>query len=135
MKELNEIVVPETARYTEDHEWVSTAAPFRVGISDFAQDQLGDIVFVEFPDVGATFSKGDECGTLESTKPVSPLMMPVDCKVVAVNDAINDDPSLVNSDPYGEGWIVEVELTNPDQLNDLADAAAYKKILADAGGE
>ena len=135
MKELNEIVVPETARYTEDHEWVSTAAPFRVGISDFAQDQLGDIVFVEFPDVGATFSKGDECGTLESTKSVSPLMMPVDCKVVAVNDAINDDPSLVNSDPYGEGWIVEVELTNPDQLNDLADAAAYKKILADAGGE
>ena len=135
MKELNEIVVPETAKYTEDHEWVSTAAPFRVGISDFAQDQLGDIVFVELPDVGATFSKGDECGTLESTKSVSPLMMPVDCKVVAVNEAINDDPSLVNSDPYGEGWIVEVELTNPDQLNDLADAAAYKKILADAGGE
>ncbi len=135
MKELNEIVVPETARYTEDHEWVSTVAPFRVGISDFAQDQLGDIVFVEFPDVGATFSKGDECGTLESTKSVSPLMMPVDCKVIAVNEAINDDPSLVNSDPYGEGWIVEVELTNPDQLNDLADAAAYKKILADAGGE
>ena len=135
MKELNEIVVPETARYTEDHEWVSTAAPFRVGISDFAQDQLGAIVFVEFPDVGATFSKGDECGTLESTKSVSPLMMPVDCKVIAVNEAINDDPSLVNSDPYGEGWIVEVELTNPDQLNDLADAAAYKKILADAGGE
>jgi glycine cleavage system H protein len=135
MKELNEIIVPETARYTEDHEWVSTAAPFRVGISDFAQDQLGDIVFVELPDVGATFSKGDECGTLESTKSVSPLMMPVDCKVVAVNEAINDDPSLVNSDPYGEGWIVEVELTNPDQLNDLADAAAYKKILADAGGE
>ncbi len=135
MKELNEIIVPETARFTEDHEWVSTAAPFRVGISDFAQDQLGDIVFVELPDVGATFSKGDECGTLESTKSVSPLMMPVDCKVVAVNESINDDPSLVNSDPYGEGWIVEVELTNADQLNDLADAAAYKKILADAGGE
>lgn len=131
MKELNEIVVPENIKYTEDHEWVSLTTPFRVGVSDFAQEQLGDIVFVELPEVGATVAKGEEVGTLESTKSVSPLMVPVDCKIVAVNEAINDDPSLINSDPYGEGWIVEIEPTNPSQLEDLADAAAYKKILAE----
>lgn len=131
MKELNEIIVPENVKYTEDHEWLAIETPFRVGISDFAQEQLGDIVFVELPEVGTIVAKGEEVGTLESTKSVSPLMMPVDCKITAVNEAINDDPNLINSDPYGEGWIVEIELSDPSQLDDLADAGAYKKILAE----
>ena len=135
MKELNDIVVPENLKYTDDHEWVAAAAPFRVGISDFAQDQLGDLTFVELPDVGASFAKGEEFGTLESTKSVSPMLMPVDGKIVAVNEAINDDPSLINTDPYGEGWIVEIELTDAGQLNDLFDVAAYKKLMQDSAGE
>ena len=129
MKELDEIVISENVRYSEDHEWISVAAPFRVGVSDFAQSQLGDIVFVEFPDVGASFAKGEEFGSLESTKSVGPLVMPVDCKIVAINETINDNPNLINNDPHGEGWIVEVEPVDTAQLNDLADALAYKKII------
>jgi glycine cleavage system H protein len=135
MKELNEIVIPENLKYSDDHEWIAAAAPFRVGISDFAQSQLGDITFVEMPEVGASFAKGDEFGTLESTKSVSPLMMPLTCKVVAVNDALSDDPGLLNGDPYGQGWIVEVEPVDAGQLGELFDAAAYRKLIETSGGE
>lgn len=129
MKELSELNFPDNVKYNDEHEWISKTAPYRVGVSDFAQDALGDLTFVELPEVGASIGKGEEFGTLESTKSVSPLMMPAQATIVAVNETLSDNPGLVNSDPYAEGWIVEVELTDPAQLNDLMDAAAYKKYL------
>lgn len=134
MKELNELNLPAERRYDQDHEWVSTAAPYRIGISDFAQSALGDLTFVELPEVGAALTKGEEFGTLESTKSVSPLLSPVNGKVKAVNEALNDDPAALNRDPYGEGWIVEVELEDAGQLTALMEAAAYKKYLEENQG-
>ena len=133
MKELSELNLPGNLKYDAEHEWVSTSAPYRIGVSDYAQDALGDLTFVELPDVGASFSKGDEFGTLESTKSVSPLFLPLDGKVVAVNEALADDPALVNNDPYGEGWIIEIEPSDPSQIGDLMDAAAYKTHLENSG--
>ena len=116
MKELNELNLPEDVRYTEDHEWVKAAGETtRVGISDYAQDQLGDIVFVELPGVGDTFEKGDEFGTLESVKAVSELYMPVGGEITAVNEGLEDAPELVNSDPYGEGWMIEIKVSDPSE--------------------
>lgn len=134
MKEINELNLPASVKYDTDHEWVSTAAPYRIGISDYAQDALGDLTFVELPDVGTELSKGEEFGTLESTKSVSPLLSPVNGKVVAINEALADDPALVNNDPYGAGWLVEVELSDPAQLDALMDGAAYKKQLEENAG-
>ncbi|MDR1921646.1 MAG: glycine cleavage system protein GcvH [Candidatus Adiutrix sp.] len=128
MKTLDELNLPADLKYDADHEWVSAAAG-RIGISDFAQDALGDLTFVELPETGAALTKGEEFGTLESTKSVSPLLSPVDGKVTAVNEALNDDPGLLNRDPYGDGWIIEVELSDPGQLSGLMDAAAYRKHL------
>ncbi len=129
MKELSDIKLPSDLKYHADHEWISPAPPHRLGVSDFAQDQLGDLTFVELPEVGAALARGREFGTLESTKSVSPLLSPVDGRVTAVNEVLSDDPGLVNRDPYGEGWIIEVELRDPAQLNELLDAAAYRKQL------
>lgn len=129
MKELSELNLPHTVRYAPDHEWISVAAPHRLGVSDFAQDQLGDLTFVELPEVGAALAKGKEFGTLESTKSVSPVLSPVDGRVTAVNAALNDDPGLINRDPYGEGWIIEVEVNDPGQLAALLDAAGYRHLL------
>ena len=130
MKDINELQFPDNVKYDSEHEWITTSAPYRIGVSDFAQDQLGDLTYAELPEVGATFAKGDEFGTLESTKSVSPLFSPVGCKVVAINEALSDDPGLPNTDPYGKGWVIEVELTNPAELDELMDAAAYKQFLA-----
>ncbi len=129
MKDIDEVLLPANLRYAEDHEYVSADKPHRIGVSDFAQDQLGDLTFVELPEVGAAFGKGDEFGSLESIKSVSSLYAPVDCKVTAVNVALADDPGLVNSDPYGAGWLIEVELANPAQLEALMDVDAYKEHL------
>ena len=134
MSEITELHFPDTVKYDAEHEWISKEAPYRIGISDFAQDQLGDLTYAELPDVGAVFARGEEFGTLESTKSVSPLFCPVDGKVVAVNTAVQDDPGLPNSDPYGKGWLIEVELQNPGQMDALMDAGAYKKML-ESGGE
>jgi glycine cleavage system H protein len=133
MKDINELNLPGNLRYDAEHEWVSLAAPCRVGVSDYAQDALGDLTYVELPDVGARFAKGDEFGTLESTKSVSPLFLPLDGTITAVNEALADDPGLVNSDPYGKGWIVEIEPSDLAQGNALMDAAAYKKHLESLG--
>ena len=130
MKELHELNFPASLKYDVEHEWASTSGPYRIGVSDFAQDQLGDLTFVELPDVGSVVNKGDEFGTLESTKSVSPLFAPLGGKIVAVNEALEDDPGLVNSDPYGAGWIIEIEPENPGELANLMDAAAYIKYLA-----
>lgn len=129
MKELHELNFPPSLKYDVEHEWASATGPCRIGVSDFAQDQLGDLTFVELPEVGTVFSKGDEFGTLESTKSVSPLFAPLSGKVVAVNEALEDDPGLVNSDPYGEGWIIEIEPADPSELSNLMDAPAYIKYL------
>lgn len=133
MKELNELNLPSGVKYHADHEWISAAAPYRLGISDYAQDALGDLTFVELPEVGATLTRGEEFGTLESTKSVSPLLSPVNGTVKAVNEELSDNPGLVNSDPYGAGWIIEIEMST-GELDDLLDAAAYKSHLETDGG-
>jgi glycine cleavage system H protein len=130
MKELNELILLEDVKYTEDHEWVKLSGETaRVGISDYAQDQLGDIVFVELPGVGDTFEKGDEFGTLESVKAVSELYMPVGGEVTAINEALEDAPELVNNDPYGEGWMIEIKVSDPSETEALMDKDTYLDSL------
>ena len=132
MKEINELVLPEDLKYAQDHEWARLEGDrIRIGISDFAQDQLGDITFVELPGVGDTFSKGDEFGTLESTKAVSELYMPTSGEVLEVNTVLEDDPALVNSDPYGNGWMVLIKPDDPGELDELMGRAAYLEALKD----
>lgn len=117
--------IPSELMYSEDHEWLNK--DMRIGVSDFAQKALGDLTYVELPSVGDHFDKGQEFGTLESTKSVSPLFMPVSGTIKAVNEALVDAPELVNKDPYGEGWIVEIE--NAGSADGLLDAAGYGKHL------
>jgi glycine cleavage system H protein len=119
--------VPDDLKYTAEHEWVHVGdgARVRVGITDFAQAALGDVVFVSLPEVGASVKLGDAFGEVESTKSVSDLFAPVSGIVSSRNDALADAPELVNSDPYGAGWVIEIELSEPAQLADLLDAAAY----------
>jgi glycine cleavage system H protein len=123
-------VTPEDLKYTEEHEWLATtdSGAVRVGITDYAQDQLGDVVFVELPKVGATVEAGSPLGEVESTKSVSEIFAPVAGTVVAVNTALDDTPELINSDPYGEGWIVEINAGDPSALDGLMDAAAYQEL-------
>ncbi len=129
MKELNELNLPEDLRYTEDHEWVTTEGEtLKIGVSDYAQDQLGDIVFVEVPEVGDSFDKGDEFGTLESVKAVSELYLPVGGEIVAVNEALEDSPELINEDPYAN-WIVEIKPADTGELEQLLTVEAYREIL------
>ena len=121
---------PEDLRYTAEHEWVRAAgATVRVGITAYAQEALGDVVFVSVPGAGSTVTAGQPCGEVESTKSVSDIYAPVSGTVTAVNDALEATPELVNTDPYGDGWIFEVEVTEPAQLNALLDAARYREVL------
>ena len=130
MKEVNELNFPEDLRYSDDHEWAKQVeAVVRVGISDYAQNQLGDIVFVELPEVGDEFEKGQEFGTVESVKAVSELYMPVGGEITAVNEALEDAPELVNNDPYSGGWMVEVKLHDPAEYGALKDQKAYLEML------
>ena len=130
MKALNELNLPEDVKYAEDHEWVKLSGDTaKIGISDYAQDQLGDIVFVELPAVGDSFAKGDEFGTLESVKAVSELYMPAGGEVIAINEALEDAPELVNNDPYGEGWMVEIKTADPSEAEALMDKGAYLETL------
>jgi glycine cleavage system H protein len=124
-------VYPEDLKYTPEHEWVKADGdgPVRVGITDFAQDQLGDIVYVQLPDVGSAVRAGDACGELESTKSVSDLFAPVNGTVTAVNEALADQPDLVNSDPYGEGWLLDIEVEDTAEVEALMDADAYQGQL------
>ncbi|GHE82982.1 glycine cleavage system H protein [Amycolatopsis deserti] len=123
---------PEELRYTEEHEWVATRADdvVRVGITEYAQDQLGDVVFVDLPEAGKAVTAGEPFGEVESTKSVSELFAPVDGEVVAVNDAVSDSPELINSDPYGEGWLVEIKVSDADAVAGLLDADAYNRLTA-----
>lgn len=125
--------IPSDLRYAESHEWVSQEEDgvVKVGISDHAQEQLGDLVFVELPEEGATFSRGDACSVVESVKAASDIYCPVSGEIVVVNEALADTPEIVNNDPYGDGWLFSVKLDDPDELDDLMDAEAYKEHLAE----
>jgi len=130
MKEISELSFPEDVRYAEDHEWARQAGgTVQVGISDYAQDQLGDIVFVDLPQEGAVFQKGGEFGTVESVKAVSELYLPIGGKIVKVNRELEDAPEKVNNDPYGGGWMVEVQPGDPAELDALMDREAYLAML------
>jgi glycine cleavage system H protein len=121
---------PEDLQYTPDHEWTRVQGNrVTVGITDFAQDQLGDVVYVELPDVGDVVKKGEAFGVVESTKAVSDLFAPVSGKVVEVNSPLADAPETVNEDPYEEGWMIVVETTSPKELAELMDAATYRKFV------
>ncbi|WP_395824584.1 glycine cleavage system protein GcvH [Elstera sp.] len=116
-----------TVKFTADHEWVQvTGTTARVGITQYAQEQLGDVVFVELPAVGATFAQGKEAAVVESVKAASDIFAPVSGTITAVNAALPDNPSLVNSDPQGDGWFFEITLSNPSELDGLMDEAAYQ---------
>ena len=123
--------VPGDLRYSSDHEWVRLAGSIaRVGITDYAQDALGDVVYVEIPSVGSVVSAGQRFGEVESTKSVSDVFAPVSGTVVRVNEALAATPELLNSDPYGEGWLCEVEVTDPSTVGQLLDATAYQALIA-----
>lgn len=129
MKELDELHLPDDIRYTDEHEWARITGDIaRIGVSDYAQDQLGDIVFVELPAVGDTISRGEVFGTLESVKAVSELYLPLSGEVVAVNTALTDAPELINQDPYA-AWIIEVRPTDAGEYDQLLTAAAYLDLL------
>lgn len=129
MKDIDELSLPDNVKYTEEHEWVLlTGETIRIGVSDFAQDQLGDIVFVELPEVGDSFDKGDEFGTLESVKAVSELYTPTSGVVVAVNKDLEDNPELINQDPYAT-WIVEIKPSAGDEYDKLLSAGDYLTTL------
>ena len=123
--------IPSDLRYAESHEWVSQEEEgvVKVGVSDHAQEQLGDLVFVELPEEGATFGRGDACSVVESVKAASDIYCPVSGEVVVVNEALADTPEIVNNDPYGDGWLFSVKLDDPSELEDLMDAEAYKEHL------
>jgi glycine cleavage system H protein len=120
--------IPDDLTYTPEHEWIRAgedSVTARIGITDHAQEALGDVVYVSLPEVGAPVTAGAAFGEIESTKSVSDLFAPVSGSVSARNDALDDQPDLINSDPYGDGWIVEIEMSNPAELDGLLDAAAY----------
>jgi len=130
MKELNELHFPEDVRYAESHEWARAEGnKMKVGITDYAQDQLGDIVFVELPEKGDTLAKGEAFGTVESVKAVSELYMPVGGEVMAVNAALEESPEKVNTAPYSDGWMIEIKAENPSELDALLTKDAYFETL------
>jgi glycine cleavage system H protein len=123
-------VIPDDLRYTEQHEWVTPVkdGPVRVGITHFAQDALGDIVYVQLPDQGSAVQAGESLGEVESTKSVSEIYAPLSGTVVARNEQLADQPELINSDPYGTGWLVEIEPADPAAIDGLLDAAGYRRL-------
>jgi len=117
-------------KYTKDHEWVKiTGDEATIGITDFAQKELGDIVYVEVETEGETLDAEEVFGTVEAVKTVSDLFMPLSGEVIAFNEALEDEPELVNTDAYGKGWMIKVKISNPDEVSNLLDAAAYKALL------
>jgi glycine cleavage system H protein len=129
-KEISEIILVHGLKYAKEHEWAKKdGETVKIGITDYAQDQLGEIVFVELPEVDSEFNKGDEFGTLESTKAVSDLYMPIGGKIVAINEALEDESELVNKDTYGGGWMIEVAPSDPAEVDALMEKDAYLELL------
>lgn len=125
------MAVSDEIKYTPEHEWIKRTgeSAVRIGITDYAQQQLGDVVFVQLPDVGEQVSSGDAIGEVESTKSVSDLYAPLTGKITARNDQLDDEPELINSQPMGDGWMIEMELAEPDQWAELLDADGYRKAI------
>ena len=122
--------VPENLKYTEDHEWLRVEGEFAyVGITDYAQHELGDIVFVDITTEGETLGKGEVFGSIEAVKTVSDIMLPVGGEIVEVNAALESDAAIVNSDPYGEGWLVKIKISDAAEAGTLLDAAAYHNLI------
>ena len=126
--------IPEGLRYTEEHEYLTAtdeSGVYQIGITDYAQGELGDVVYVELPTVGESFEKKATFGTIEAVKAVSDLFCPVAGEIVAVNESLDDDPSLVNSDPYGAGWMLRLRVGDQATVDTLLDAAAYKALVGE----
>ena len=123
---------PEDRKYSKDHEWIvlDSDGTARIGVSDFAQEQLGDVVFIELPDVGANFSQFDKMGEVESVKAVSALYVPASGEITEVNQQVISNPELLNEDPYNQGWLVKVRLNNPEELDSLLDSKSYINIIS-----
>ena len=122
--------IPSNLQYTKDHEWAKIEnGVATIGITDFAQGELGDIVFVELPEVGKSFNAGDAFGTIEAVKTVTDLFSPISGKIVAINEGLDNDPGKVNSDPYGDGWLVKIRLSDPDEKDGLLSSIAYEEII------
>jgi glycine cleavage system H protein len=123
--------IPEGLKYTKDHEWVKIEGDVAtIGITDFAQGELGDIVYVEVETEGETLDAEETFGTVEAVKTVSDLFMPLSGEVIEFNESLESEPEVVNSDPYGEGWMIKVKMSDPAQADNLLDAAAYKDLVA-----
>jgi glycine cleavage system H protein len=130
MKDINELNLPEDVKYTKDHEWAKADGDtVTIGINDYAQDQLGEIVFVEMPAVGDTFAAEDEFGSVESVKAVSEMYMPIAGEIVAINEDLEDAPENVNEDCYQSGWIIKVKASDLSEMDALMDKAAYLEML------
>ena len=130
MKEINELILPDDIKYTKDHEWAKVEGDsVIVGINDYAQDQLGEIVFVELPEVGDSFSQGDEFGTVESVKAVSEIYIPVSGEVTAINEGLQNATELVNNACYTDGWIIKVKANDLSEPDNLMDKGAYLDML------
>lgn len=123
--------IPKDLKYTKDHEWIRLEGDtVVVGITEFAQGELGDIIFVEFPGVGDRFSQGDTFGTLEAVKTVTDLLMPMSGEIIAINDDLENTPEKVNNDPYGDGWMVKIKVSNAGEYDHLLDATGYQSLIS-----
>ena len=125
-------MIPDDRKYTQEHEWVQVEGDLGiVGVTDHAASELGDIVYVDLPEAGAEFSAGDSVGSIESVKAVADLFLPISGEIVEINDALDGDPSLVNSSPMDDGWMIKVRLADPSELDSLMDASAYEELLGE----
>jgi len=125
--------VPGELKYSKSHEWVSIAddgVTVTIGITDHAQDLMGDMVFIELPEVGASYGTGDDCAVVESVKAASDVYAPIAGEVIEVNEALGDAPETLNSDPYGDGWLFKMTVSDKEELNELLDASAYEDLIA-----
>jgi glycine cleavage system H protein len=121
--------IPDNLRFTENHEWLRMEDGYGyVGVTDFAQSELGDVVFLEVETVGETLTKGEAFGTIEAVKTVSDIFMPVSGEVLEFNEVLTDQPELINKDPYGEGWVIKIKISDPSELDELLDADKYRMI-------
>lgn len=122
--------IPETLKYTKDHEWVKIEGDVvTIGVTDYAQGELGDVVFVELPEVGDTVEREETFGSIEAVKAVADIFSPVSGEALEINPALEDDPEIVNKDPYGEGWMLKIKLSDPSELEELMDSAAYRDLI------
>ena len=130
MKELHELNLPDDLRYTDDHEWAKgEGEKVKIGITDYAQGELGDVVFVELPNIGDSVEKNESFGTIEAVKAVSDLFSPVSGEITAINENLSDQPDSVNKDPYGEGWMVKIKMSDTAEWDELMKSEEYAELI------